>query len=378
MEKPKCESMKLENLEVGMVLKNYPHLCKLLEIDVKGGEAKNKQMKWLEKHFSYEKEGYSFIITKILKDKVQPTEDRRGTNPNSHNNQNGAYGKYIRLLILNMLSQNKDNMILSGKNLILENLNMINHNYRYGSYNRKKLANYLGMDIKFIHEFYDTNTRKLKDSVKTTLNRLMNNEKLIFWNNVKMIGKNGAHREATNEEVKFIINCEKGVLKDMGTNTMKYIYASDKLDEFYIRVKRKWKEGDNIDFAYNAYKIIFADAVYEQNKQLEYKLGTEELNEHKSELNATVFNNLGKSIVNRRNITVDDLTDIQKISPPEQVFPDSKYKQVLLDEDYVSESKRLLNISIIDSYENICERIGIAWQISKNELTEQEMRNMMK
>lgn len=361
-----------------MVFKSYKEMCEFLGIESKVGGSKPRQEKWLNRHFMWDRNGNSLTITEIIRDTVEPMVDKRGTNPNSHSNQNGAYGKYIRLLVLNMLSQNKDNMILSGKNLMLEKLNMINHNYRYGSYNRKKLAHYLGMDIKFVHEFYDTNTRKLRDSVKTTLNRLMNNEKLIFWNNVKMIGKNGAHREATNEEVKFIVNCEKQVLESMGTNTMRYIYASGRLDEFYIRVKRKWKKGMGIDFSYNAYKIIFADAVYEQNKQLVYKLGAEELNENESELNATVFDNLDSSIVDRRSLTISDLTDIEKVSNPKDVFPNSKYKQTMFDKDFVKESKRLLSVSIDDSYENICEKIGMAWQDSKEELTEREVWDMIK
>src|SRR5699024_2544008 len=140
-----------------------------------------------------------------------------------------------------MLSQNEyrneKNKILIGKNAMLQELNMINENYRYGSYNREKMANYLGMDIKFVHEFYNTNTSKLKQSVERTLNRLMNFEKLIFWCNAKMIGKtSGVHREATEKEIKFITNCENRTLNEMGVKDIRYIYAANKVKEFYESV----------------------------------------------------------------------------------------------------------------------------------------------
>ena len=58
--------MKIENLKVGMVIKNYKVLCELLEIPVKDGNSKQAQLKALEQVCVYHKEGQKFIIDGIF------------------------------------------------------------------------------------------------------------------------------------------------------------------------------------------------------------------------------------------------------------------------------------------------------------------------
>lgn len=54
--------MKIENLEVGMVIKNYKELCKLIDEPVKTGEAKQNQINKLAELVEFHKEGNKFII----------------------------------------------------------------------------------------------------------------------------------------------------------------------------------------------------------------------------------------------------------------------------------------------------------------------------
>ena len=360
--------MKLDNLEVGMVVKNYKELCRLLEISVRSGSQKIRDVKELDSWIKYDRKGNSYIITEIFSEQ-KPILDGRGLSPKSHNNQRGAYGKYIRLLILNMLSQGEDennpekvNVIHSGRNEMLEKLNMINENYRHGSYNRKAMSHYLGMDIEFIHEFYNTNTQKMRNAVDATLNRLMNSEKLIFWNSVKMIGKYNEHREATDEEIETIINCERETLLEMGTNKMDYIYASNRLDEFYIRVKNKLNK-ENILFSYNGYKIIFSDDVYKRNEQLKYKLGINEVKINESELNEKVFVNFTRSMKNRHTKTKNEAQKRFLGKPSrEWLNQNNAYKNTIIKDEFVGNSILLAEICIDQTYQDICEEISQSWR----------------
>lgn len=68
--KKRGDKMNLSNLKPGMKVKNYKELCKLLEIPVKGGDAKKKQMKEIDEVIKYEKSGQAFIIKEIY-DKKQ-------------------------------------------------------------------------------------------------------------------------------------------------------------------------------------------------------------------------------------------------------------------------------------------------------------------
>lgn len=59
--------MKIENLEKGMVIKNYKELCKMLEIKTTTGEAKQNQLKELAELVEYHKDGNKFVIDNIEK-----------------------------------------------------------------------------------------------------------------------------------------------------------------------------------------------------------------------------------------------------------------------------------------------------------------------
>ena len=69
--------MKLDNLEVGQVVKNYEELCDILGLKRTTGAAKQRQMSWIEDYVSYEKDGYKFIINEISSEEVVPLADGR-------------------------------------------------------------------------------------------------------------------------------------------------------------------------------------------------------------------------------------------------------------------------------------------------------------
>ena len=57
--------MNISNLKIGMVIKNYKELCKILEIKATSGEAKQNQLNKLAEVVEYHKEGNKFIIDNI-------------------------------------------------------------------------------------------------------------------------------------------------------------------------------------------------------------------------------------------------------------------------------------------------------------------------
>lgn len=245
--------------------------------------------------------------------------------------------------------------------MMLVCLNMINENYKYGNYNRKAMAKYLGIDIETVHEFFDTNTKKLKHAVETTMNNLMYNNRLIHYATVRMIGTNYEHREATDEEIEFIVNCETEVLKEMGISEMTHIYIANRLDEFYSKVNKRLNE-NSILYSYFAYKIIFAKEVYERNEQLQYKLEMETENYNKRELNSKVYEKLNKSVISRHNKTKNEVSNQFNDNDPdlEWLNKNKKYKAVLYKDEFIENNKKLIDVCIDSDYDDICELIGQA------------------
>lgn len=66
--------MNINNLEIGMIIKNYKELCKLIDEPIKSGDSKRIQMEKLSKLIDFHKEGNKIIIDDIKK--LTPEESK--------------------------------------------------------------------------------------------------------------------------------------------------------------------------------------------------------------------------------------------------------------------------------------------------------------
>lgn len=64
--------MNIDNLEIGLEVKNYKTMCELLEEEVKSGKSKQLQLEKWKQYFTWHKVGHKFIIDSIGK-KLSPT-----------------------------------------------------------------------------------------------------------------------------------------------------------------------------------------------------------------------------------------------------------------------------------------------------------------
>ncbi|MGL5327748.1 MAG: GIY-YIG nuclease family protein [Peptostreptococcaceae bacterium] len=73
--------MDLRNIKVGMVVKNYRVMCKILNEPIRDGNSKTSQIKEWERFFCFHKEGIKFIIDDIYespKNKPKLNQNRFG------------------------------------------------------------------------------------------------------------------------------------------------------------------------------------------------------------------------------------------------------------------------------------------------------------
>ena len=121
--------MNVKNLKKGMIVKNYKELCKILEVEVKnGGNLKKSQLDEFKKYFEWEKNGHSFIVTKVYKKPRAFTED-----------------EMIELLLLHLIANNKNKdryTIIETRKNMYEKLKMVNLNYKYCFNHPKEVAVY--------------------------------------------------------------------------------------------------------------------------------------------------------------------------------------------------------------------------------------------
>lgn len=272
--------MKIKNLKVGMVIKNYKELCNLLDIESKktGSNSHKAQLKELSRYFKYHKEGHKFIIDEIYSD-VKKRIDNRSTNKGGNNN---VFVDDFRNLMIYMLHKNRTECMLMSKGAMFKAMNLVNENYLLARNNIPKLSEIVEIPQDFIYEFYDYNSVKLRDTLERNLKHCRSrsllmyesvvsvaiNEVLIAYNelNQPILDSNGmvisesklTYREATKEEKQIILRFENEVKKELGLKDNKEIFLKGKWKKFKQEVEKRLKiSGTNIKYYYEAYKITW-------------------------------------------------------------------------------------------------------------------------
>ncbi|AZV43695.1 hypothetical protein BAOM_3086 [Peribacillus asahii] len=279
--------MDIDQLEVGLIVKNYKELCKLLGEEPKKANSKKAQLKEWNRYFAHENQGHKFIITDIYdipKDKVDLRTNNRA-----------AYIEYIEDLLISILV-NKKKLFLS-RNGILRLLKMINDNYTYVKYNPyKEIQELIDVDKDEIRDFYNTTDDLLKRNIETALDGLRK-KRLISWNKITTvcfinttIDKNDSnmirvtkheeiteegdiivsydtaqplireiHRKATEEETRLIDSVERLLLDQYKYTDISDIYKNRTAEKFYKQANSILLDKANIDYYYSSYEIICND-----------------------------------------------------------------------------------------------------------------------
>lgn len=323
--------MKLDNIEIGMTIPNYKALCKILGLKPTTGMGRQNQIAWIEDYVKYEKQGYKFIIKDVYSDlEIIPMKDNRGGDRSDN-----THIKYIEKLILDMLVQDKKGgEIFLSKSKLFEALDMVNVNYGYCSARANKLAKLTDIHKTNAEEWFSSTSGMLERSLNKALNRL-ESQSLIFWSKVITVyevapiictaeaqrqvitDKTGEEtesfkanvtstikeetREATKEEVQYIIRTEREVMRDMDCEGKQQVMARKRWKEFQDKVKVIILRDMNIGRYWQSYSIVYnSDHVKEGADKLNEKLlPYEDRDEYKFLLNMAVLDNSQTNAINR-------------------------------------------------------------------------------
>lgn len=287
------ERITLRNLERGMVVKNYPALCRLLNIDVRTGDSKNSQINWLREYVAFVQEGHKFLIKDVYYDKeIKP---RRGP---GGDNLDRTHIKYIESLLLHILSNSEQENMLVSKTVMLGKLGLINDNYGYSVGNPAKLSKYLDVDRLLIDDWRSSVNSTLVSAVDRALSSL-ESQSWIFWTKrmtvyedyveIRPDGKRykvQTSRIATDEEIKRVLSVERAILDEMNCENKGVIILLDRWNEFRAKVINELVATSNIKNYWDSYSLIYnLDNVKRAaNKRGVMELKEEELLELKDSL----------------------------------------------------------------------------------------------
>jgi hypothetical protein len=274
----------LTNIKPNQVIKNYKHLCQLLNVPELTSNSKKAQLKELSRYCNFNKLGHSFTILEVYDIPLKKIDNRGGNN--------SIYNDLIQILIMDLLAQCPHGHVSISRSKLLLTINMINSNYSKGNEYVPLLSKYTNINERTIYDFYNTSNSNFKSTIETALNKLMD-KRIIIHERVIKICECGTHRHrrATEEEKSIIAENEKMILDKYGFSEVSQIRCSRYWKNFKKEVKQLLNEKGKIEYYYHAYDItINKKYIHDERKTMsDLLLKDIQRMEYKEELNLTVY-----------------------------------------------------------------------------------------
>ena len=260
--------MKLDNIETGMVVKNYKAMCEILGEEVKKqGKGRQLQIEEWGRYFDYEKQGHKFILGEIYATPLPKDFSK-----------NDVYTKYVNLLLLRMLKEEGSgdftmSQLLKLCGFVNENWDDLSLLFEYAESNGISY----GQAKYWYNQLYQHVFSYCTKAISRCLDRLEKRGFLI-WNKRLWLQIDGESRLATDGETKDYLNMKMAVREDMG---IKYINVYNR-DEYYGKLDSKLKE-HGWERAYTLIHIIYAtdfiDKIIKESQE-EYREALLSVNGH--------------------------------------------------------------------------------------------------
>jgi hypothetical protein len=281
-----------KNLKEGMVFKNYKELCFFLNERVKTGGSKIYQFKNWNKYFNFYRKGNKYIITDVY-----------------DTPENLTFTEKLESLLLHLMaeSEHTNYMIYSPRTVILENLCVINSNYKEFMMKANSMSKHLDIEVNQIYDYLESINSSMKYQFEKVLNSL-SNKALILYNITSTVCclEDGylIHRTATEQETEYYLKVQRKMLDDLNCDSIKETKQIGVYQEFYTKVNRIIKKEMGFLYFYRSYKIIF------NKKNLNIKLETyvksfllnkEKYIQYKKDVNKYHLDLISKNANKRRN-----------------------------------------------------------------------------
>lgn len=247
----------------------YKELCSILDINYTTGNAKIKQLKYIQCYYSIEKVKTKYKIISRLDEPLEYEDKRRS-----------IYYNDLESIILFILNNAEGNKVSWSMSKALKLTAMINSNYTVGRLDERNTCKALEVKEDTLSNFYLMTYSKLKNIFNHALD-IMEDKRLIHRSECIMICKketnilyNELHepvinehgrieydvikvyREATLDEIVAIQDIEKETLSEMNFISIRDCFVHKQWNKYRNAVNKKLRERCNIEYSYKAYNII--------------------------------------------------------------------------------------------------------------------------
>ena len=243
---------------IGMVVKNYKEMCRLLgEPEKNGGTSKKAQLKEWRRHLDWMRDGNRYIILDIYEQPL-PREDGR------MNGNRAIYVKLVETVLAYYLSSCEGHTKTLTRRRWQELLGMVNKKYyKYNRFNTEPLFELKAVSPYFseweIKHFYYRSWRKLNEILRNALKSLRDRA-LIEYKIETVIVPADSWKPwfaANDREEEEILKARHQVLEEMGLLKEQQVYCTYRQGEYFDRVNEILKEQHGWKRFFRQIKIIY-------------------------------------------------------------------------------------------------------------------------
>lgn len=171
----KIEIPKVENLEVGQVIKNYKELCNLLEIKTRTGEAKQIQLERLGSVIEYHKEGHKFVI-----DKIKAIDEIAFVDKRTLGNNSETAIEIGDVILHKLLTEYHGQEVTITSNEILVRFMLMSKEYKKFLYETDVFGCEIGINYEYLRKYRLKLGTQLSKRVESSLKRLENSGYILY------------------------------------------------------------------------------------------------------------------------------------------------------------------------------------------------------
>jgi len=241
----------VDKIEVGKIYTSWKQLCEEAGIPYKKG-GKNQEYQKLElfRFFDYEKQGRKYIM--LAKREIPLLKMASTKSP---------YRKILQLLILDLISNCKDEKLSLTQDNLFILLSMVNEDFKLyrKDINKDKLSKELDIKKVTIDIFYNRHSSRFRDIITGTLNSLKN-QFLIDWDlKTRMAFADGSNEVMNDIEKKILLSCKSDIAEILGIQSEQDAYINGRYLEFMQQVVLEYNSrmDSDVKFFYTTYDIIY-------------------------------------------------------------------------------------------------------------------------
>lgn len=339
--------------------KGYKELKEAMQWKGNSTQITKGQLEELEKVCKYTKDGRSYRIIKVnTKSMEDMLLERELITP-----VNKDYDRYLLIELLLLLKDFADKEggeapYYTTRMKLMEDLNMINKNYRKCYDKQEALSTILNIEEDTIKDFYNSSSNMMEKDIERVLKILnnLNDSKLFFISIVqrgiwKDEGNKVVYYNLNDEQLRDYERCVIEALKELKLESVQSVFLHHQLDKLYTVIDYKMNElYEDYISSYRAYKFIFT---YES---IDYVLKNRHKNRRtlKRQVNEGIINSIMELALDRHNKEMIKAYEEDSKGWGQRNRTDN----IRIKENYVKDTNKLNNNLISTKSKNIVDKVN--------------------